>query len=97
MAEKQNAVATQEDAPIQLVASAQVITDMQTVINNGPTANTQAASIAAAGPIGDYIGNTKLVQLKFQEAKQLLLLVIAGTDAADPSLTLLNNVNTTLV
>lgn len=79
-----------------MVASTQVITDSGTVISNGPTAATAAASIAAAGPINDYIGNCKLLQEKFYEAKQLLALIISATDAADPSLATLQNIQLTL-
>lgn len=85
-----------EDAPGTLAASSQVITDIGTVISTGPTAATSAKAIAASGPIMDYIGNTKEVLLKFQEANTLLQLVIAATDASDPNLTTLNNILTTL-
>lgn len=65
-----------------MAPSTQLITDIGTVISNGPSTATQAASIAAAGPIQDYIGNTKQMLLKLQEAKQLAVLIISDTDAA---------------
>lgn len=79
-----------------MAASAQVITDSQTVITTGPTANTQANSIAPAGPIMDYVGNTKLLNEKFKECKVLLAKIIAVTDAGDGSLTTLQNILLTL-
>lgn len=65
------------------MSSQQLITDTNSVITNGPNAATQADSIAAAGPIQDYVGNTKQLLLKLQEAKALAVLIIQGTDATD--------------
>lgn len=64
------------------MSSQQLITDTNSVISNGPSTVTQANAIAQAGPIQDYIGNTKQLLLKLQEAKTLAVLIIQDTDAA---------------
>lgn len=79
-------------------ASATLLTDTATVIGNGPSAVTSAASIAPAGPIMDYPGMLKSFQMHLQEAKtqlnQILINTDPTTDAAN--LALLNNINTAL-
>lgn len=64
-------------------ASSALLTDTQSLITNGPSTLTKAASIAAAGPIMDYIGNTRLVQLKLQKAVQLLTACYTNTSSSD--------------
>ena len=81
-----------------MAASNQIITDITLVISNGPSATTTANAIAAAGPIQDYPGNTKLALLKFQEASVLLAKVIINTDSTDSAnLTLLQGVQAALL
>lgn len=66
-------------------ASSALLTDVASLKTNGPSANTKAASIAAAGPIMDYVGNTNAVQLKLQSAQKLLTAVLANTVNSDDS------------
>jgi hypothetical protein len=70
--------------------STAMITDMQSVITNGPQAITQANSSAAAGPIMDYIGVSNLMLLTMKECSNALKLVKTDTDAGDGNLTLIN-------
>ena len=78
--------------------STQIITDLTTVISNGPNAATQALAITASGQIMDYSGNVQLLLLKAQEMKQLIAAVIADTDASDATnLGLLQGVQNDLV
>lgn len=74
-----------------MAASTTLLTDAQTMITNGPTANTVAAAQAAAGPIQDYVGNLYLLQVKYKECKKLLTDIKAATDAGDGNLTTINN------
>ena len=80
------------------MSSQHLIADINSVIANGPSATTTANSIAAAGPIQDYIGNTKQVLLKLQEVLQLATLVINDTAASDDgtNLTLLTGITGSL-
>lgn len=64
-------------------ASTALLTDIGTVITNGPSANTKTAANAAAGPVQDVLGNAKLVQLKLQESKILLTALLANTSNSD--------------
>ncbi len=73
-----------------------IITNINTVITNGPTVLTTAKANAAAGKIMDYAGNCKLIQTKLNECKNLITDIIADTDAGDPSLTTLNTILTDL-
>jgi hypothetical protein len=75
-------------------ASSALLTDVTTVITNGPSATTKANSIAAAGPINDYVGNTKGLLLKLQEASVLAKLLVTDTDSSGDStnLALINGV-----
>ena len=79
--------------------SQQILTDITSVINNGPQGNTPALAIAASGYIMDYPGMTKSIKLHFQEAKRQLQLVIDDTDTNQDStnLTLLQNILNDLV
>lgn len=79
--------------------STQIITDLGTVITNGPSTSTSGAAISASGNIQDYLGNVKLLQLKAQEMAVLIAKVIAVTDPATDAtnLGLLNNVKNDLV
>lgn len=60
--------------------STHVITDMTTVITNGPSAATLSNCIAPSGAIMDYSGNTKLLKLKMQEISVLIGKIVAQTD-----------------
>ncbi len=64
-------------------ASTNLLADAQTVITNGPNAATVALAIAQAGPIADYVGISKLVLLKLQEAKILLTAINSITASGD--------------
>ena len=78
--------------------STQIITDLGTVITNGPNAATTAKAINQAGPIMDYQGNVQLALLKAQELQQLMALIITDTDATDATnLGLLQGVQNDLV
>jgi hypothetical protein len=52
--------------------SSTLVTNMTTVISNGPNTTTSANAIAQGGPIMDYLGICKLVKTKLQEAAVLL-------------------------
>jgi len=65
--------------------SSAIITDLGTVITNGPSASTTAAAISASGNIQDYPGNCKLLQLKAQEMAVLMARVVAVTDPGTDS------------
>ena len=65
--------------------STTIITDLGTVVTNGPSSVTAANANAAAGPIMDYLGNVKLLQLKAQEMAVLIVSVLAVTDAGTDS------------
>jgi hypothetical protein len=66
-------------------ASTTLIVNLGTVITNGPGTLTKAACTAAAGPIGDYLGNCGLALLKLQEAEVLLKLIESVSDGSDTS------------
>jgi hypothetical protein len=63
--------------------STAMLTDIGTVITNGPSPLTKAAAIAPAGPINDYVGNCVGLKLRLQEASNLLNIVKLGIDATD--------------
>ena len=78
--------------------STTLITDIGTVLTNGPSSVTQVNSIAAAGRIMDYIGNCHLCRLKLRESAALLTLVIGDTAAGDTTnLNLLTGISQALV
>ena len=62
--------------------STTVITDLNSVYNNGPQGTTPANAVAPAGPIMDYIGNTNLMIVKAKELAYLIGKVIADTDSS---------------
>lgn len=64
--------------------STAMITDMTSVITNGPQAATTANAIAAAGPITDYPGVCKLQLEIMNEALNMLTLVNTVLDGSDP-------------
>lgn len=73
--------------------STHIITDITTVITNGPNAATQALANVASGQIMDYEGNCNLILLKAQEMQVLLTAIIGDTDASDATnLGLLNGI-----
>lgn len=79
-----------------------IITNINTVIANGPSAATQANAnkgnlgSASGSYIMDYQALCKLALLKLQETKNLVTAIIATTDAGDASLTTLNTINSDL-
>ena len=82
------------------MASTTLITNMNTVIANGPSAATLALANAQAGPITDYVGMTKSVLLNLREANVKLngaaalegLLAITDPTSDAANYTLLSNV-----
>ena len=78
--------------------STNLLGDIGTVITNGPSTKTKAASIAAAGPINDYVGNCYSLQLELKGIANRLGVTIGTitegmkgvTDSSDPNLTTLN-------
>ena len=63
--------------------STAMITDIGTVITNGPNAATVAKAIAPAGPIQDYQSNCKGILLRLQECVNLLGTVKSVTVSGD--------------
>lgn len=63
--------------------STTLLTDMATVITNGPSAASLALAIAPAGPIMDYAGMCHMIRRKLQEAKLLFNAIDPVTDASD--------------
>jgi hypothetical protein len=78
--------------------SSHVLTDIKTVYTNGPQGTTAAKAIAAAGPIMDYVGVSKLVERKLQEVYALNVYIIDDTDTSTDGTnkTLLQNIQLTL-
>jgi hypothetical protein len=73
--------------------STQMITDITTVITNGPNAATQALALAASGVIMDYVGMSQLALLQMYELLTTLNLLVGDTSASDATnLTLLENI-----
>ncbi len=74
-----------------MAKSTAMLTDIGTVITNGPGATTLATVNAAAGPLMDYLGNCNLVKTKLQEAEVQLAAIKTDTDSTDSTnLTLIN-------
>lgn len=78
-----------------------IITNINTVISNGPTAATakNAANgnlVTVGSYIMGYVDVCNLVKTKLQECKNLVAALIADTDASDPSLTTLDTINSDL-
>lgn len=78
--------------------STTIITDMRSVYTTGPGATTIANSIAAAGPIMDYLGNVNITILALIEAKVILTALLSVTDSGTDSTnrTLISNLLITL-
>jgi hypothetical protein len=78
--------------------SSHVIADMKTMYSNQPQGTTPTKSIAAAGPIMDYVGVTRSVIRKLEETYALNVYIVdvtdAGTDGTNK--TLLQNIQLTL-
>jgi hypothetical protein len=81
-----------------MAKSTQLIADAKSVIANGPSSVTTANAIAQAGKIVDYVGTSKLLLLKLQEAELLQARLITGTDSGTDgtNLTLLQGVQAAL-
>lgn len=79
--------------------STAVITDISTVITNGPSASTVSNCTVASGAIMDYAGMTKLVKLKMQEISVILGKLAAQTDSGsdNTNLVLINNIKNDFV
>ena len=63
--------------------STHMITDVTTVITNGPNTATQNLANVSSGQIMDYPGNVNLCLTKLQELNLLLAAIIGDTDASD--------------
>lgn len=70
--------------------STAMLTDIGSVITTGPATATTANAISPTGPVTDYPGVCKLVQLALQEASVMLNKVKTVTDGSDPNLTPIN-------
>jgi hypothetical protein len=75
-----------------MAASQHVITDMNTVITAGPSANTVTASEVPGGRIMDYLGMLHSTRLMMKETLNKLTMIVAATDAADGNLATLQNI-----
>lgn len=75
-----------------MAASIHIITDMNTVITAGPSANTVTASEVPAGRIMDYLGMLHSTRLAMKEILNKLTLIVAATDGADGNLVTLQNI-----
>lgn len=80
-----------------MATSAQILTDIQTMITTGPTAATTTKANAAAGPITDVPGSFQLLQAHGKEMKQLAQQVLNAMDAGDPMKSTLQNIHDTFV
>jgi hypothetical protein len=74
-----------------MAPSTHIITDLTTIANTAPTALSVTKSNSGAGDHQDLQGNATLCLTKAQEIKALLNTIELGTDAADPNLTVINN------
>ncbi len=78
--------------------STQLVTDLATVVTNGPTAATITLATRAAGPIMGYPDNVRVCKRKLQEVNSLLSPIITDTDSTDSAnLALLQNIQNALV
>lgn len=71
-------------------ASTNAIADSKSLYSAGPNSASQVLANRAAGPIQDWIGNSQLGVIKFEETSNLLNSVKSVTDASDPNLTNIN-------
>lgn len=78
---------------------ATLITNLTTVITNGPSAVTTANAIAPGGPIQDYLAMVQNALLKAQELKVVVANLVLNTDGTTDAanLALLTAVNADLV
>lgn len=76
------------------MASTTLITNVTTVLSNGPSSVTKANAIAQAGPILGYPDLTQSALLALQEANVKITALLAATDASSDAAnyTLLSNV-----
>jgi hypothetical protein len=82
-----------------MATTAQILTDLNTVVTNGFATVTKANAIAPAGPIEDMTGMVNNAVLKVQELKVVLANLILNVDSSTDSanLALLTNIQSTLV
>lgn len=80
-----------------MTTSTAILTDLNSVISTGPSAASTAAAIAAAGPIGDLLGNLELARTKAKEYKAFLTQIIASLDSGDGIKTTITNIRDTFV
>jgi hypothetical protein len=77
-------------------ATTAMLTDIGTVITNGPGATTIATVTAAAGPNFDYKGMIELIKLKAQDLSVMISAVKSATDGSDSNLTNINKLLATI-
>ena len=80
-----------------MAASTQLITDLKSAYSTGPSANTQANAIAAAGPVQDAFATINLALIKLEEANRLLTSFGVIVDSGDPIKSTVANVLLSLV
>ncbi len=76
--------------------STAVITDAETLAASTPTALSQAKSMTVSGEDQDLTGMISAALEALYQARRILTTAKAGLDAADPMLTLTNNILGTL-
>lgn len=75
------------------MASTAIVTDLGSLVTNGPNAATLAKAIAAAGPITDVKGMAELAKSKAKELYVLVNAIKSATDSSDSTnLTLIQGV-----
>lgn len=95
---KANIVAIQHALAGLSAPNGTLLTTIKLVITTGPTAATLALAIASAGPIMDYVGNTRLVLRKLEEVAVQITALLLNTDTSDATnKTLLTNIGLALV
>lgn len=80
-----------------MTTSSQILTDIGSAITTGPSANSKANAIAAAGPITDILGMLELAKLKCQETKNIMIQIVAVLDAGDGIKSTIQNIRDTFV
>ncbi len=80
-----------------MATSAQILTDLGTAITTGPTATSDAKSLAAAGPITDTRAMLQNLLVSAKEFKQKTNEVLAALDAGDGIKASIQNIHDTFV
>ncbi len=80
-----------------MATSAQILTDLNTVNNTGPSALSDAKSLAAAGPNTDIRGMLDSLRVSAKEFKNKCNAVLAALDNADGIKATITNIRDTFV